>query len=394
MRVFVIAAMAALAGEGASAQGSLGTSTPLGPFPQIGGEVHLTLTHARNYAGNAGIAINHETFTDSHLNLGLFLSPEWSVQARFNAEPARTLTNSRFLDDTAVFLQEVFVQYERDWFSVFGGKFNPVFSLAPEHSEKLRKPFGFDYVEDYELTEGIGVGASVRHATLQWGTHELTGSVFHFDNTFLGNTLIGARPPVGAADTERPGRLRRLDGGPGNTNTPSSFSVQLEGDQFAIVPNFTYHLAYARLARGATETRTQQMYSVGAQYRIEPVKLLGGPPALRSIYIAPLVEHAWVNQFGGNPGGVELNARYLTTAVEVGYSGFWTYFLRTSRKLREPDEGTGPNGANGFQDRLLVASAGYDFDFGLIVSAGWKRDRTLSVDTDTVGLFVEYHVKF
>jgi hypothetical protein len=387
-------AAAVLAASGAAAQTGTAPGNAVGPFPQVAGELHLKLTHARTYAGNAGAAINHETFSDSHLNLGLFFSPGWSVQTRINAEPARTLTDSRFLDDTSVFAQELFVQYERDRFGLFGGKFNPVFSMVPEHAEKLRKPFGNDYVEDYELTEGIGVGASLRHATLQWGTHELTGSAFHVDNTFLSNVLVGARPPVGAADTERPGRLRRVDGGPGNTNSPSSFSVQLEGDQFGVLPNFAYHLAYARLARGVTETRTQQMYSVGAQYRFEPYKLFGGPPALHPFYIAPLAEHVWINQFGGNPGGVELNARYLTTAVEVGYRGFWIYGLRTSRKLGEPDEGTGPNGANGFQDRLLFAAAGYDFDFGGVLSAGWKRDRTLAVDTDTVGLFAEYHVKF
>jgi hypothetical protein len=393
MRMLALTA-AVLAASGAAAQTGTTSGNVVGPFPQIAGELHLKLTHARTYAGNAGAAINHETFTDSHLNLGLFLSPNWSVQTRFNAEPARALTNSRFLDDTSVFVQELFVQYERDWLSLFGGKFNPVFSMVPEHSEKLRKPFGFDYVEDYELTEGIGAGASLRYSTLQWGTHELTGSAFHFDNTFLSNVIVGARPPVGAADTERPGRLRRLDGGAGNTNSLSSFSFQLEGDQFAVLPNFAYHFAYARLARGVTETRTQQMYSAGAEYRFEPFKVFGGPTPLRDFYIAPLIEHVWINQVGGNTGGTEQNTRYLTTAVEVGYGGFWTYFLRTSRKLREPDEGTGPSMANGFQDRLIFAAAGYDFDFGLVLSAGWKRDRTLAVDTDTVGLFAEYHVRF
>lgn len=394
MHAVCIVAAVALVTTAASAQGARNLDNPAGAFPQVTGELHIELTHARNYRGNDGVNLNHDTFTDAHLNFGVFFLPGLSVQGRVNAEPARALTDNRFLDDTSVFVQELYLQYERPWFTVFGGKFNPAFGIAPESAEKIRKPFGQDFKEDYELTEAIGFGGALRYDSLHVGSHELIGSVWQFDNTLFNNTLIGARPQAGAPDTERIGHARRGDGGAGNNRSLSSYTLTLEGDQIPYLSGFNYHLSYARLGRGVTETRNQHSYAAAGQYEFRPQAVLGGPGWLKPLRIVPLVEHVWINQVGGNSGGVEQNARYFTTAVEVGYGGFWLYGLRTSRKLMEPEEGTGPNGGNGFQDRLAVASAGYDFDFGLTLALGWKRDRTLSLDTDTIGIFGLYHIRF
>lgn len=346
-----------------------------GTYPMLTGEIEIELQHDRITRAPSGAKRYNNTYTDTEANLGLFLGPELSVQSTLHLEPVKDPSGSGVFKSEGLYLEQLFVDYDAGPFTVFAGKLNPRFGTAWDLAPGV---YGTDFAEDYEFTEGIGLGASAKLETLSYGTHELGMALFFFDNTFLSNAAF-TRPRFGDPFTARPGRLRHQDGGPGNTRAPESFTVTLDGDTIASLPNFAYHLGYARFAKGETEARDQTAFVAGARYKID----LG-----EGLSLTPMGEYARFWDAGGQPGTVS----YTTLAGELAWRQWSASGVVTWRDNDLPLDEDGGGGR--FTDRLITFSVGYQLDLGLGVAVGWKRERIERQETDSFGVLLTYAWSF
>jgi hypothetical protein len=346
-------------------------------YPVLKGEVELGVQFDHAFDADAGGQAHlSDLYADSGAALALEFSPALSIQSGLVLEPVRSLTEDRYFDDQGLYVEELFLNYERDWLSVRGGKFNPNFGVAWDRTPGL---YGTDFAEDYEITEQVGFGGALRLETAKFGKHELGAAVFFADTSFLSDSVF-TRPSASDPDVDRPGRLRKRNGGPGNTESLESYAISLDGGEFPLVPELKYHLSHIRRAAGATERYDEKGYAAGVEFALD----LGGEASLN-----PIVELAWFDHFGGQ----NQDALYLTWGAELALGQWSLAFSRTGRRLDEPDDGSGPLGGN-THDRLIQLSVGYQFDNGLGLGAGVKNERVQGVDTNFVGLLVTYNFDF
>lgn len=341
----------ALAGFGMAAGDGLAQE-----FPKLTVEAELSLQSEKTIGSRSAKQI-HDTFAEVEAGIGLFLTEEFSLQSKLKLEPVRSATESRAFQDEGAFVEELYLNFERDWLRLYGGKFNPPFGTA---WDRLSELFQKSFAEDYERTEALGAGAAATLETLSFGSHTLGAALFHADNSFLSNSAF-ARPRFGVPDTDRAKRTHRSHGGPGNTHDFSSYTVTLDGDQFPMLEGLSYHLGYSRLARGVTEAKAENGYVGGLQWAFD----LG-----HEMTLTPLVELAHFHNFGGGTD----NASYLTTALQFDW-GDWSFVaMRTSRQVDEPNDGSGAFGRD-YTDSLYSLLVGYTFDFGVTAQLAWKREK-------------------
>lgn len=339
-------------------------------YPLVRGDLQTRVQSDWTYQSRA--REGSDTFTKTELGVELALSEAWSVRSRFKLEPVKAPDGDRFLGDHGLWLDELAVQYETDAFSVFAGKFHPRFSFG---YDKAPYVYGRDFVEDYELTEAMGVGGSVKFAPEGWGEHALTGAAYFRDSTPLSNSLL-SRPRLGDPRTDRPGRLRKRDGGVANTRSLESFAVSLDGGKFAFAEGLEYTLGFRRQKRGEGGALDETGYVAGLAYAI---------PLAEELTLTPMVEFAGFRHFEGE----DTSARYLTGSLLLEYGSWSAAASWTGRRLRQ--RGEEPTTAD---DRLFQVSLGYSFDFGLGLYLGWKTEKAGGVTGDTVGAMALYAVRF
>ena len=341
-------------------------------YPLVQGDFQTRIQSDWTYRSGDGQRKRNDTFTKTEAGLELGLSEELSVRTRLKLEPVKAPDGDRFLGDHGLWLDELAVQYETDAFSVFAGKFHPRFSFGYDKAPYI---YGRDFVEDYELTEKIGVGGSLKLAPEGWGEHALTGAVYFQDSTPLGNSAL-SRPRVGDPRTDRPGRLRKRDGGVSNTRSLESLSLSLDGGKFAFAEGLEYTLGYRRQKRGEGGAFDEQGYVAGLAWAI---------PLGDDLTLTPMVEYARFQHFEGE----DTRARYLTGALLLEYGAWSAATSWTGRRLRQ--QGEDPSTAD---DRLFQVSLGYRFDFGLGLHLGWKTEKVAGVSSDTLGAMALYAVRF
>ncbi|MGH6937712.1 hypothetical protein [Hypericibacter sp.] len=166
----------------------------------------------------------------------------------FIYEPVSDATPGRnqAFTDLGLYADLLYTQFEARPFDLRAGKVHPSFGRAWDVTPGLHAQ---DIPGNYELEERIGVAAA--YAVDAWGLeHVLQASAFTTDRTVLSESAFTHRP-----------RTRLSDGGAGNTNGVSSFSVTLDGCMDASALNcyseggFGYQLAarYQRKGRSVTD---------------------------------------------------------------------------------------------------------------------------------------------
>lgn len=345
-------------------------------YPQIEVEISTELEYDRVFDVPAGGKRLHHLFTDSEATVELKLSPTFALTGHAHVEPVKDPSGDSFFKSHGLYLEKIYATYAPEPFKLKAGKLNPPFGMAWDRAPGV---FGTDFAEDYELTEGIGARASITFENEDIGTHELGATVFFFDNTFLSSSAF-TRPRIDDPFTARPGRLRKRDGGPGNTNAPESFTVTLDGEKIPALPELVYTVGFAYFAKGETETREQKGFVAGVAYELSITE---------EISFTPIFEYARFWDAGGQPG----NIRYYTLGGELGWNQWLASGSVTWRDNSFPiDEESGSGGK--FTDRLLTFSVGYQLTDDLVLSAGWKRERIERQDTDTFGVLLAYGYKF
>lgn len=342
-------------------------------YPAITGELEVEFQNDRAYAVPAGARRTNDLFTKTELGLALFATKELSLQSGFVLEPVRSAERSRAFQDHGLYVEKLFANYENENFSAYLGKFNPGFGIAWDKAPGI---YGADFSEDYELTERLGLGGSVKYHGLDLGEHEFGVAVFAADTSALSNSAF-TRPRAGEPTTTRPRRLHRANGGSSNTESLRSFSLTLDGGEFRLLPGLSYHVGLARQHPGANGTRHEFGLVGAVQYAWQITKLWT---------ITPLAEYAAVRNVGGADG---THRSYLTAALAVSRGHYSASVSHTKRWVDMPDD-AGPDQ----RDRLTTASFGYAFDFGVEASVGWKRERVDGAHADTFGAQLRYSYRF
>ncbi len=285
--------------------------------------------------------------------LSYAFSPHWSVQTSLVLESVLEIESGEdhFVEDTGLYMEQLFLQYRDNWGQVYAGKFNPPFGLAWDAAPGL---YGADFAEDYELTERVGLGT-----VLTVGTATVSANVFTTDRSVLGEALFTGRD-----------RVRLADGGAGNTEGLKSFSLTLDG---SAGEHLAYHAAVLRQGAGEGDAGNETGLVLGAIRTWEPDS---------ETTLSLLLEGAGFRHVTGS----EADARYLTTGLAL-IRGSWN--LGLAGALRRLD-----GGGENSRDWLWQLSGGYTFKSGLSVEIGYRRTESAGIRGDAVGLIAAYAVEF
>ncbi len=340
----------------------LAQETPAAPEKAISGEARFELHN--NWAHRSDSTNNErndtwlkiEVVTEAKLAPHLALKTQVTVEPVSDPEPGK----DRFFGDQGAYLQNVYLEYEAGDFTLRGGKFGQKFGTAWEAAPGI---WGKDFAKGYELAEQTGFAADYNFAAGTAGKHVLTAGAFFADTSVLSESVVTNRH-----------RRREADGGAGNTNDFSSFSLALAGGEIALLPGLRYHLAHTSRASDAPGEATELGY-VGALQFTAKAGVMD---------VTPLIEYADFANRGATRGK---DASFLTTAIRFDY-GKWNLALaRTGRSTQE-------SGSAAVDDHSSQASLGYAFENGIILSGGYRKTQESGVDTDTLGLLVEYTLKY
>jgi hypothetical protein len=297
-----------------------------------------------------------EAVTDFRVSNGLTLKTQVTVEPVSDPEPGK----DRYFGDQGAFLQNVYLEYETGPFALRGGKFGQKFGIAWESAPGI---WGRDFAKNYELAEQWGFAADYTLAAGDAGKHTFTAGSFFADTTVLSESVVTNRH-----------RTRHSAGGAGNTEDFSNFSLALAGSDIKALPGLRYHFAWtSRDSDGAGE-KTEHGIVGGLQFGAK----------FGSVDVTPLIEWAGFDNREGTSGK---DANYLTAALRFDY-GKWNLALaRTDRRTQE-------SGSAAVEDQSSQASVGYAFENGFTVSGGYRNVEESSKVTETLGLLVEYVLKY
>jgi hypothetical protein len=328
----------------------------------ISGEIKFELHN--DWATHSSSADNerNDTFAKIEAMLEARLAPSLALKSQitFDAVTEPEPGKDRFFGDQGAFLEQIYLDYTRDSFAVRGGKFGQKFGIAWDVAPGI---WGNQFAEGYELAEQMGLAVDYNFGSPEAGKHVVTAGTYFADTTVLSESVITNRH-----------RTRHAAGGAGNTEGFSNYSLALEGGEIKALPGLVYHLAYiSRDTDAAGEKR-----ETGLAGAIQTKFRMG------TIEVVPLVEYA---TFVNRSGVSGTDADFLTTAAQFNY-GKWNLALsRTGRSSQA-------SGAAKVDDTLAQVTAGYAFDSGIGVNAGYRTAEESGVTTDTIGVLVDYVVKF
>ena len=349
-------------------------------YPSVTGLLEVNVENDLYYKATPKANRLNDLYTKSEASLGLHLDSALSLQTAFKYEPQRTPNvHSRVFEDEGLWVDRLFVDYQRRGWSAYVGKIHPTFSIGYDRAPGI---FGNDYAKDYELKEKLGFGLGRKFETEAFGAHEVLFELFQSDRSALGRSYFrhAKRRDNNMARQDHP---TERDGGLSNDGRFDSYVVALNGDFGQAAPNLVYHLAYRRLGAGLGQT-TAEHGTVGAlQYGAELAK---------DVKLKPFVEAAKLRHTLATvpQGAFERDALYLTSGFELGWTEWFWAFSRTGRNFD-----TNNSNANvETHDRLVATSIGYRFDFGLVTEIGWKDDRGGGTNTKSLGARIGYALEF
>ncbi|MCE3254818.1 MAG: hypothetical protein K0R25_312 [Rickettsiaceae bacterium] len=324
-------------------------------YPNISGTALFELKADRiTSSDDKNIDTNHGNI-NIDTEFALNLSKKWSVITNWRFKPVlnrdpnnperyrNILSYDRdvSISDEGLTVEQLKGQFENEDARFFFGKFNPVFGSA-FRKEKRISAFITDYTRDYELIEKIGFGgtAILEHT-------EITLDAFFNDTTGLNNSAIKKR-----------GREKRSDGIAGNTSTPSSYTIAVEGQDLLGVKDLFYNVGYRNLNVDNMPGRDNEKGFVGGLEYLFPITLKAS--------LIPFVEVVSLKNFSGEEGR---NATYATLALIWKYSSWTASVSNVSRDIKSriyPKQ----------NDRQTMVTIGYKFgnNIALDVSRGQVKE--------------------
>lgn len=270
---------------------------------------------------------------------------------------------SAFFESHGLYVEQLKLTWTGEALSAYAGKFNPAFGIAWDKTPGI---WNDEFTGDYEMTERLGLGGAAQIGGGRWGTHTFGAAAFFTDTTFLSGSVLTGR-----------GKTDLSDGGPGNTEDLSSFTLTLDSETPASLAGLTTHLAFRHQAPGDRDPagESENGFAAGARYEF--------PVGAR--YTAAIVgEYAGFSDFDAAPG----DARYLTLGGEVVVDRRWDVHTTWTGRRLDPD------GADSIDDHMILLGAGYNFDNGLRLDGGYLYKQEDDVDSHTIGTKLSYNFSF
>ena len=347
-------------------------------FPKLDGKVLYQTQFDRVLATKKkGVSPNNafiyiEPSFNLHFNQNWVVKTQWRIQPndvlttrdQSNPERYRTFLSSNRgmnFDQMGFLVEEIQIQYHNDDLKIFAGKFDPTFGNAHRKSKRIGV-FSAQFAEDYNLREKIGAGAT---ALLE--SSQITFNTFFNDNTDLSKSAINNR-----------GRLNKSNGLAGNTQSVSSYSASMEGEDLFDIKNLFYNFGYRSLGVDkADNSKRETGYVLGGEY----LHKIG-----KESSIIPFVELVDIKNLSGINGR---NAQYSTFAVIGNYRNWSSSISSQTRNI----EKNNLNSRHTF-DRQLQLSVGYKFTNNITVDISRAEIREDARKGSLIGANVSYVKKF
>ena len=226
------------------------------------------------------------------------------------------------------------VGYKNSSIALGVGKIDPTFGMAFDKT-RFSGVYGITMPEEYVLTEKIGGYIS---AILPFGNITFNG--FFDDTSGLSRTMFRDR-----------GKNKAI-GGAGNTEKLNNFSLTFDGK----FDNLSLNLGFRYLNVDERGEKPERGFSFGFEYLFELSK---------NINFLPLFEAVYINNFKGMPSrDVGYSTVFLPFIIEN-----WHFIFSNTTRV---DEETG---YHTYVSYLTQLSAGYKFDFGLMIDVArvWEK---------------------
>lgn len=334
-------------------------------YPRLEVEIDIEIQNDWTFDSDDPAAEFNDLFTTTEPALALHILPGLSIQSGLVVESVLDPgpAEDRYFQDHGFFAEQLYVLYEQDSFSLYGGKFNLPFGVGWDLAPGV---YGTDIAEAfYEQVERVGIGGALNFGSDGIGTHRLSVQSFFLDTTFLSDSFATNR-----------GRTSVRDGGLSNTEDFSSFAVSLDGSRFAKLPiDLNYHLGlvYQDGGRGATDDETGIAVALYG-----PIELADG------LTLEPIIEYVHFE----NAGGARQDRDIFTAGVGL-LRGPWNMALSYSGVRTDPEGALADLDVDQFQ-----MSVGHSFDFGLDIDVGYKVVDEEGTDSHVVGVIFHYLTDF
>lgn len=323
-------------------------------YPYVDGELDLEFGNDWFFRADEPDNKLNDLFIEAALGFAIHFNPYLTVNLGLTFEPVidpQPATN-RYFGDLGLYADTLNLEATIGGLAVTAGKFSPGFGKAWDTTPGI---YSTDLVEDYELSEMLGLGIT-----------------YSFEQTLLGNVTLGAN--LFTADTSllsdslftRRGRLTLGDGGIANTGRLDNFSFTVDGEDIASLPGFSWHLGYRHQEPGIDGGQSENGFVAGVAQAFELENdvelLLNG-------------EFAYLSNVFASAG----DALYATAGVGVTRGPWHGEFAGTMRRMKFSDGGAQ-------NDYLLQVSGGHKWDNGFDFSLGYAFMRDEGQGAHLMGL--------
>lgn len=312
---------------------------------------------SENSVGELGDAFAKiEPEASFRLGAGFSLEGQLTYEA-INPAPIR----DRFFDNQGLYVKQIFLNFERDGFSLHAGKFAPSFGLAWDSAPGV---FGRDFARDYELTEQIGVGGTLEFDGPADTSHQVSLNAFHRDKSAMTRSWFNRRT-----------RVRDSSGGFANTDDLSSYSATLAGDT-PLVPSYKYQISYDHLAAGRGNPTDEDGYAVA---------LFGESGLTEQWKLLPFAELAY---FSGAKVVAE-DRSYGTLGLSVT-DDTWEMNVSFTSRVIDPDAA----GTADTRDKLYQAGVSRNLPYGINLGLGYRQAEEAGITSHAIGLLLKREFSF
>lgn len=260
-----------------------------------------------------------------------------SVFAGLTLESITDPTDNRAFEDMGLYISDLGVNLTFDQITLTFGKFGPAFGLAWDAAPGY---FGTAFAEDYELSEMIGVGA-----TMALGAGNLSAAVFYQDDSALSRSW----------GTDR-GRTTVGAGGVGNTGELNNVALQYSLE----TSNTLYSASASLLSAGLGDVEDQKGLTFGVVHALND-------------HVALIGEIAGFDGYGGTTD----RANYLTLGGAYT-QGAYTYAASYTRR----------DVSNAPVDHLISLGLDYTFQNDITLSSGYAYADEGGIGSHNLGLSV------
>lgn len=321
----------------------------------------------RNHSEDQAVDSTHNSFIKAESDSNFALSDNFSIDSvlvfeQFEQASHKNMRRNILFDSQGLFVQELKCNYENGPFSVWAGKFNPGFGTAWDSGQGI---WTEDLAADYEITEQIGGGIAFLINQNETTQHTIAANTFFADTTFLSDSIITKRQ-----------KTRLSDGGVGNTEKLSSFTLTLDSENIFGINNVNSHLGVRRLAK-QTEPADNISHEFGYVAGVSSYF-----PINENVNTEVMAEYVGIKNFGGTKNQ---DNSYKTLTAKTILNEKWNFTLGGSRReINSPSEGTD------MKDFVFQATAGYELGHGFSVDAGMRLGEEENNNSNSVGFLFTY----